>query len=147
LDHGTAFINKYTDTLLSTSLDNNMYIDPDVINKQQVSYIPKTPEEWAKQALLQAHSTPAKAMAKMELLRGVEFRPGRNIKLFDARNCEAALAYSRGQLIEDYSACRSCRRGNGPFRKCIMMKGYMSGSCSNCHCNGGGKRCSFRNGK
>ena len=38
-------------------------------------YIPKTPEEWAEQALLQAHSTPVKAMAEMELLRGVEFQP------------------------------------------------------------------------
>jgi hypothetical protein len=124
-----------------------MYIDPDVINEEQVSYIPKTPKEWAEQALLQAHSTPAKEMAKMELLRGVEFRPGRNINLFEARNCEAALAYSRGQVIEDANACRSCKRGNGPFRKCIIIKDYISGSCSNCHYNGGGTRCSFRSGK
>jgi len=65
----------------------------------------------AEQALLQAHSIPAKAMAEMELLHGVEFRPGRNINLFEARNCEAALAYSRGQVIEDTNACRSCGRG------------------------------------
>ena len=124
-----------------------MYINPNVVNKDQVSYIPKSPEEWAEQALLQAHSTPAKAIAKMELLRGVEFRPGRNINLFQPRNCEAALAYSRGQVIEDDNACRSCGRGNGPFRKCIIIKGYMSGSCSNCHYNGGGKSCSFRSSK
>jgi hypothetical protein len=73
-----------------------MYIDPE-INVEQ-AYRPETPKEWAEQALLQAHTTSAESIAKMELLRGVEFRRGRvEISLFIHQNCEAALAYSRGQ--------------------------------------------------
>lgn len=70
-----------------------MYIHPDIITEDRVSYRPKTPLEWAEQALLQANSKPTKAIAEMELLRGVELRPGRNqINLFQPQNCEAALA-------------------------------------------------------
>ena len=71
-----------------------MYIDPDSITEEQVFYKPKSPLEWAHQALLQVNSKPTKAIAQMELLRGVELRPGRNhINLFQPPNCEAALAY------------------------------------------------------
>jgi hypothetical protein len=63
-----------------------------------VSYRPQKPSEWAEQALLQANSKPIKAIAEMELLRGVELRPGHNqINLFPLLNCEAALACSRRQ--------------------------------------------------
>jgi hypothetical protein len=110
-----------------------------------VSYRPKTPLEWAEQALLQANSKPTKAIAKMELLRGVELRPGRNhINLFQPPNCEAALAYSRGQVMDGVQACRDCKRGRGPFTKCVILKGYLKGSCSNCHYSAEGARCSLR---
>ena len=102
------------------SLYSKMYIDPDSITEEQVSYRPKSPLEWAHQALIQANSKPTKAIAQMELLRGVELRRGRNhINLFQPPNCEAALAYSRGQ------ACRDCKRGRGPFAKCVILKGYV----------------------
>jgi hypothetical protein len=52
-----------------------MYINPDIISEQ---YRPHTPEEWAEQALLHGHSISAESIAKMELLRGVEFRLGRD---------------------------------------------------------------------
>jgi Protein of unknown function (DUF3716) len=81
----------------------------------------------------------------MELLRGVELRPGRNkINLFQPQNCEAALAYSRGQIIHDVQACRDCKRGRGPFVKCVVLRGYLKGSCSNCHYSAEGVRCSLR---
>jgi hypothetical protein len=64
--------------------------------------------------------------------------------LFTSRNCEAALAYSRGQVLEGATACRSCKTGRGPFAKCIVVKGHLKGSCSNCHYNSEGARCSFR---
>ena len=66
-----------------------MYIHPDIITEDQVSYRPKTPLEWAEQALLQANSQTTKAIAEMELLRGVELRPGRNqINLFQPRTAK-----------------------------------------------------------
>jgi len=121
-----------------------MYIHPDTA-EEQLSYIPKTPLEWAEQALLQANSKPTKSIAEMELLRGVELRLGRNkINLFQPQNCEAALAYSRGQIIHDVQACRDCKRGRGPFVKCVVLKGYLKGSCSNCHYSAEGARCSLR---
>ena len=50
--------------------------------------MPKTPLEWANQALLQANSKSTKAIAQMELLRGVELRSGRKqINLFQPPNC------------------------------------------------------------
>jgi hypothetical protein len=120
-----------------------MYINPE-INDGQV-YVPKTPDEWAEQALLQTHSAPAKPIAEMELLRGVEFRPGRaEINLFRSKNCEAALAYSRGEVMEGMNACIPRRRRRGPFVKCVVAKGHMKGSCSNCHYHDEGSRCNFR---
>ena len=124
-----------------------MYIDPNSVTAEQLSYTPQSPLEWSKQALLYGHSAPAKAMAKMKLLRGVEFRSGRNeINIFQIYNSEAALAYTRGQVRESISACQSCLRGNGPFAKCVVIQGYMKGSCSNCHYNSERSRCSFYNG-
>jgi hypothetical protein len=122
-----------------------MYIDPDIITENQESYRPKTPLQWAEQALLQANSKPTKTIAQMELLRGVELRLGRDqINLFPPQNCEAALAYSRGQVRNGVLACLDCKRGKGPFAKCVILKGYLKGSCSNCHYSAEGARCSLR---
>lgn len=122
-----------------------MYIDPDIITENQESYRPKTPLEWVEQALLQANSKPTKAIAQMELLRGVELRQGRDqINLFPPQNCEAALAYSRGQVRNGVLACLDCKRGRGPFVKCVILEGYLKGSCSNCHYSAEGARCSLR---
>jgi hypothetical protein len=54
------------------------------------------------------------------------------------------LAYSRGQVKDDLQACRDCRRGRGPFKKCVILDGYFKKSCSNCHYSAEGMRCSFR---
>ncbi|KAF1964746.1 hypothetical protein BU23DRAFT_630633 [Bimuria novae-zelandiae CBS 107.79] len=122
-----------------------MYIDPDIITENQESYGPKTPLQWAEQALLQANSKPTMTIAQMELLRGVELRWGRDqINLFPPQNCEAALAYSRGQVRNGVLACLDCKRGRGPFAKCVTLKGYLKGSCSNCHYSAEGARCSLR---
>jgi len=125
-----------------------MYIDPSSLDNEQPSYKPTTPLEWAMQALLQANTAKTKAMAKMKLLRGVALRPGRDsINLFAAPNCEAALAFSRGQVMEGVAACKSCKRESSPFTECIVLDGYLNGSCSTCHYNSEGTRCSFRSGK
>lgn len=97
---------KYKDAphagVLTTIL--NMYIQQSSVNEQP-SYKPETPLEWAEQALLQANSTPTKAIAELELLRGVTFRPDRDsINLFISSNCEAALAYSHGKVIRGLNA-------------------------------------------
>jgi hypothetical protein len=81
----------------------------------------------------------------MELLRGVELRQGRDqINLFPPQNCEAGLAYSRGQVRNDVLACLDCKRGRGPFSKCVILNGYLKGPCSNCHYSAEGARCSLR---
>jgi hypothetical protein len=81
----------------------------------------------------------------MELLRGMELRAGRNmINLFQPQSCEAALAYSRGQIRHGVQACRDCKTGRGPFVKCVVLRGYLKGSCSNCHYSAEGVRCSLR---
>ena len=116
-----------------------------MITENQESYRPKTPLEWAEQAVFQANSQSTKAIAQMELQRGVELRWGRNqINLFYPPNCEATLAYSRGQVRDGVQACRDCKRGRGPFVECVILKGYLKGSCSNCHYSSEGTRCSLR---
>jgi hypothetical protein len=115
------------------------------MNTEQASDRPKISQEWTLQASLHAHSGPAKAIAKMDLLRVIELRYGRNqLNIFPTPNCEAVLAYTRGQIMDGVHACHSCKRGRGPFTKCVIMNGYLSGSCSNCHYNNEGTRCSFR---
>ncbi|RHZ63994.1 DUF3716 domain-containing protein [Aspergillus thermomutatus] len=42
------------------------------------------------------------------------------------------------------SPCEHCRRGYGPWAQCVMLQGYLRGSCANCHYNSDGARCSFR---
>lgn len=146
VSYASTYLNSLPIAQKSNHVESlEMYINPDVPIESHESYTPRTPLEWAEQALLQANSKPTKAIAQMELLRGVELRADRKeINLFQPQNCEAALAYSRGQVRNDIHACRDCRRRRGPFEKCVILDGYLKKSCSNCHYSANGKRCSFR---
>jgi hypothetical protein len=67
------------------------------------------------------------------------------VKLFreGKANLEASLAYLRGELQEP--ECIHCSKKNsGPFRRCIVVKGLVGGSCTNCRYNEEQTRCSLR---
>jgi hypothetical protein len=40
--------------------------------------------------------------------------------------------------------CEHCRRGYGPWAQCVILQGFLDGSCANCHYNCHGFRCSLR---
>jgi Protein of unknown function (DUF3716) len=51
-----------------------------------------------------------------------------------------------GQLTgpENANACSHCRKGAGIWVLCVSVEGFFGGSCSNCHYNNEGVRCSLR---
>lgn len=42
------------------------------------------------------------------------------------------------------AACRHCERGDGPWDKCVVVPGFLVGSCANFHYGSEGWRCSLR---
>ncbi|KAL2112707.1 hypothetical protein VUR80DRAFT_6734 [Thermomyces stellatus] len=71
-------------------------------------------------------------------IRGDE--PVRNITR--GQNVDAIYAYLTGEVAEQ--ECTRCQAGVGPFQECVKHDGIGSGSCSNCHYNSEGVKCSFR---
>jgi len=57
-------------------------------------------------------------------------------------NHEAILGHTRG-ILQD-RPCKTCEQMIGPFADCVAVTGEFLGSCTNCHYNSCGKRCSFR---
>ncbi|KAI9854398.1 MAG: hypothetical protein M1813_001247 [Trichoglossum hirsutum] len=82
------------------------------------------------------------ALAEQSRVRGINLMSGRSIIWGRMVNHEAALGYTRGQ--ETTVACVSCKRQAGPFVKCVVVQGKLSGACTNCHYGSGGRRCGFR---
>jgi Protein of unknown function (DUF3716) len=87
-------------------------------------------------------SAALQALARQPRARGVNLRAGRDIVWDRMVNQEAVLGYTRGQ--EPAQACASCKRQAGPFVKCVVVQGKLSGACTNCHYGSGSRRCSFR---
>ncbi|KAI1451825.1 hypothetical protein F4805DRAFT_473134 [Annulohypoxylon moriforme] len=58
----------------------------------------------------------------------------------------AAYAAMVGIILPPERSCTSCKANNSPFRNCIVLPGYLNGSCAGCHYNSGGSRCSHRDG-
>jgi hypothetical protein len=44
---------------------------------------------------------------------------------------------------EAEQACKSCRKGHGPWTRCVVLEGSLCGSCANCWYNACGSRCTF----
>ncbi|KAI2464459.1 hypothetical protein F4781DRAFT_412881 [Annulohypoxylon bovei var. microspora] len=59
-------------------------------------------------------------------------------------NPEAAYAAIVGTILPPEHACKSCKAKQGPFRNCIVVPGYLNGSCAGCHYGNSGSRCSHR---
>lgn len=59
-----------------------------------------------------------------------------------ATNLEAMLLGITGDAADP--ECTTCQSGSGPFVGCFSVAGVAGNSCSNCHYNSEGTRCSFR---
>ncbi|KAF8448379.1 hypothetical protein BDZ91DRAFT_752071 [Kalaharituber pfeilii] len=96
----------------------------------------------------QAEQLPFKASARLQKLvamprlRGVQLRNGKELSFRRMTSHEAILASTRGQIAA--KPCIRCKKGAGPFEKCIIIEGEMNGGCNNCHFSS--KSCPFRKG-
>ncbi len=81
------------------------------------------------------------AIAAMPVLRAVALRTGRSVNPNRPVNGEAIYAYMAGTI--QTPACGHCVKNSGPFPLCVAVAGLLNGSCSNCHYNSEGSRCSF----
>jgi hypothetical protein len=78
---------------------------------------------------------------KKQILRAVKYRKNPLKNPERRSNAEAIAAYQRGVLPQP--ECTNCKRGNGPFVKCVQMDGQFGGACCNCKVNDGQAACSF----
>ena len=78
-------------------------------------------------------------------VRDLELRTGATLKGLEKgkANLEAGLAYLRGEK-QDPECLHCSEKNSGPFRSCVVMKGYFGGSCTNCRYNDEQTRCSLR---
>ena len=87
----------------------------------------------------------AKLLRDHTELRVLELRAGATLKGLEKgkANLEASLAYLRGEL--QVPECIHCsEKKAGPFRRCVVVKDFFGGSCTNCRYNEEQTRCSLR---
>jgi hypothetical protein len=72
-----------------------------------------------------------------------EVRPARGVpNLSRMSNREATVAQSVGAPAP--SPCGLCAKGGGLWTSCVVVAGFLRGSCANCHYGGNGFKCTFR---
>jgi hypothetical protein len=81
----------------------------------------------------------------MRAARHADPRTSKTLELQRSSNREAYLAQCVGAV--QTAPCKSCLKGQGPWKGCVVVADFLKGSCANCHYNGEGQRCSFRPGK
>ncbi|KAI6081767.1 hypothetical protein F4821DRAFT_18579 [Hypoxylon rubiginosum] len=59
---------------------------------------------------------------------------------------EAAYAAMTGIVLPPERACTMCKSNRGMFQQCIVLPGYLDGSCAGCHYNSDGNGCSHQIG-
>jgi hypothetical protein len=85
------------------------------------------------------------AFSQMRAARRADARTSKALELQRSSNREAYLAQCVGAV--QTAPCKPCLKGQGPWKGCVVVTGFLKGSCANCHYNGEGRRCSFRPGK
>jgi hypothetical protein len=85
------------------------------------------------------------ALAQMPSARAAEQRTTKALDLQRNSNRESYLAQCIGAV--QTAPCKSCNKGQGPWKDCVVVPGFLNGSCANCHFGGEGTRCSLRPGK
>ncbi|KAM0436068.1 hypothetical protein ACHAPT_002960, partial [Fusarium lateritium] len=71
----------------------------------------------------------------------IQRRPEAKLNMERRSNVEAFLGYISGTLVA--RPCKSCHKGHGPWKECVMLDGQLCGSCTNCWFNASGSRCTF----
>ncbi len=88
---------------------------------------------------------PTRAMASLSLLaarRVPVLRLGRTTNPARPANLEAELGQYTSQVHA--TGCTHYASGSGVWTVCVVVAGFFSGSCANCHYGSEGARCSLR---
>ena len=82
----------------------------------------------------------------LNIVRGIRLRPGKVLRGLakGQANLESVLGQQRGEVKGGPDACHHCQLSRGPFEECVTVDGMLNQSCTNCHYNSEGSRCSFR---
>ena len=98
------------------------------------------------QALLPVAEKPSAAftgLARLPSARRPELRPARGVpNLTRMGNREAIVAQSVGAPAP--SPCGLCAKSGGPWTSCVVVAGFLRGSCANCHYGSSGVKCTLR---
>ena len=89
-----------------------------------------------------SESSALAAVRALPVLRLLEFRAGRSFSNSRIQNYEAAVGTVVGSVAS--SPCSHCAAGSGCFARCVTVANRFGGSCTNCHYNSEGSRCSLR---
>jgi hypothetical protein len=82
-------------------------------------------------------------LARLPSARRPELRPARGVpNLTRMGNREAIVAQSVGAPAP--SPCGLCAKNGGPWTSCVVVAGFLRGSCANCHYGGSGVKCTLR---
>ena len=82
------------------------------------------------------------ALADMPPVRNAPICQGRTLNLAWSSNIEAYLGQLTGQ--ENATLCMHCgHKSAGIWTRCVLVEGFFLGSCTNCHYNNKGVRCSL----
>ena len=56
---------------------------------------------------------------------------------------EGGLLFVLGRLRDSARSCEYCKKGNGPFEGCVVLHGFMDGTCANCRYGDYQNRCKY----
>jgi hypothetical protein len=65
------------------------------------------------------------------------------VNLNRTSNSEAVLAQIVSIALNETQECEHCSKGDGPYTKCVVLPGSLSGACVNCWFNASGSRCTY----
>ena len=68
-------------------------------------------------------------------------------RLRPVENIEAILGYTRGKVLSLKQSCDDCKNRTKSFTSCIILDDLFQGSCTACHDNSLGIKCSLRSGR
>jgi hypothetical protein len=81
-------------------------------------------------------------LVRLPSARRPELRPACEvINLTRMGNREAILAQSVGAPAP--SPCGLCAKSGGPWTSCVVVTGFLRGSCANCHYGGSSVKCTL----
>ena len=109
--------------------------------------------KWAKEHPNSREQTKRLAsLATTHISREIKLKEGKTAE--GLKNSKDRLSYKEGGLLYVVGRVRSgdemcghCSKGNGPFEHCVVLEGFMNGTCANCRYYDYQNKCKYKNRK